>query len=150
MTVNRIPQDHWKSHDFKKIVGLILLLLAALISYLSQQVPVDPKTPDSAATTQPEKTEKTPEKTAVQFTLDTHSTGNSISVGDNEFGGAAEPGTTVILFIDKYVCGKTIADASGRWTIHRNVTLSKTSRDVRAKNAATSDYTQSAIIEVKK
>lgn len=57
----------------------------------------------------------------IPFTLESHTEGSAMSVGDTIFTGRAKPGTKVQMRIDRYVVGETIANQEGLWEVPRFV-----------------------------
>ncbi|MBS1720202.1 MAG: hypothetical protein JST35_07135 [Armatimonadetes bacterium] len=158
MTRYRIHQDEWKRHDFRKLVGLLLLLAAAVISWFLHKPKEDSDmamagaapSPAASAPAQPSPSiTPTPVPAGeVAFTMDEPATGGSIKVGDNLFRGKAKEGEIVVLKIDKFVCGMTKAGADNTWTIKRFVHEGNRMRDIRALNRTTSETTAERMIDV--
>ena len=159
MTDYRIAPDEWKRHDMKKLWGLILLLLAAVLAYaFGNQTPSAPApelpaaVPSDIAPPLEKRVEKMPDKPLppadIPFTLESHKDGSNIGRGDTVFSGRAKPGSKVQMYIDKYLVGATTATEAGTWEITRFVHESGTARQVKAQNVTSNEYTPTIALKV--
>lgn len=75
----------------------------------------------------------TPEQfAAVPFQLVSPGDQAKLTVGPTVFDGTAAPGTVVLLYVDKYVVGKAIADPQGTWITTARIKSPGPTRKVRA------------------
>lgn len=67
-----------------------------------------------------------------QFTLATPAVGETKPTGVTDFKGTAAPGSVILVYVDKWVVAKAIADADGKWISRARIKSAGVNRNVRA------------------